>query len=61
MELRRWLVSLFFDLTNYRPAAVVKIRAGLSDAGKIVSWVHQVFAAGPRDAFEPWEASAWSG
>ena len=44
-----------FLYTNYRPAAVVKIRAGLSDAGKIVSWVHQVFAAGPRDAISVYD------
>ena len=44
-----------FFLTNYRPAAVVKIRAGLSETGKIVSWVHQVYAAGPRDSISVYD------
>lgn len=44
-----------FFYTNFRPAAVVKIRAGLSDAGKIVSWVYQVCAAGPRDAISVYD------
>ncbi len=39
-----------FSLNHFRPAAVVNIRAGLSREGRIVSWVHQVWAAGPRDA-----------
>ena len=44
-----------FFYTNFRPAAVVKIRAGLSGEGKIVSWVYQVWAAGPRDAISVYD------
>ena len=39
-----------FFYNNFRPAAVVKIRAGMSGEGKIVSWVYAVCAAGPRDS-----------
>jgi nicotinate dehydrogenase subunit B len=45
-----WDRSEEFFLDHFRPAAVVKVRAGLSAEGKIVSWVHQVYAAGPRDS-----------
>ncbi len=45
-----WSRDEEFFLNHFRPAAVVNIRAGLSAEGKIVSWVHQVWAAGPRDA-----------
>jgi len=44
-----------FFYNNFRPAAVVKVRAGLSGAGKIVSWVYQVCAAGPRDAISVYD------
>ena len=39
----------------YRPAAVVKIRSGLSSEGKIVSWNYQVWGAGNRDAFSVYD------
>ena len=44
-----------FFYTNFRPAAVVKIRAGLSGAGKIVSWVYEVLGAGNRDSISVYE------
>ncbi len=40
--------EFFFD--GFRPAAVVKIRAGLSAAGKIVFWDYAVVGAGDRGA-----------
>jgi isoquinoline 1-oxidoreductase len=45
-----WSRGEEFFMGHHRPAAVVKIRAGLSGEGKIVSWLHQVYAAGPRDS-----------
>jgi isoquinoline 1-oxidoreductase len=39
-----------FFYTNFRPAAVVKIRSGLSSEGKIVSWAYRVWGGGTRDA-----------
>ena len=40
--------EFFFD--TFRPAAVFRIRAGLSSAGKIVSWDGRVVGAGDREA-----------
>jgi nicotinate dehydrogenase subunit B len=39
----------FFN-DDFRPAAIVKIRSGLDDAGKIVFWQYDVYYAGPRGA-----------
>ncbi|MBW2609413.1 MAG: xanthine dehydrogenase family protein molybdopterin-binding subunit [Deltaproteobacteria bacterium] len=36
--------DIFYD--SFRPAAVVKIRSGLNDAGKIMLWDYDVFFAG---------------
>ena len=44
-----------FFYTNFRPAAVVKIRSGLSGEGKIVSWLYQVWGAGNRDAISVYD------
>ena len=40
--------EFFYD--TFRPAAVVKIRSGLNDAGKLVFWDYQVYGGGPREA-----------
>ncbi|MBZ5586713.1 MAG: molybdopterin-dependent oxidoreductase [Acidobacteriia bacterium] len=40
--------EFFYD--SFRPAAVVKIRAGISADGKIVSWDYAVVGAGNRNA-----------
>ncbi len=40
--------EFFYD--TFRPAAVVKIRSGLDDAGRIVFWKYDVYYAGPRGA-----------
>jgi isoquinoline 1-oxidoreductase len=40
--------EFFYD--TFRPAAVVKIRAGLSGAGKIALWDYSVWGAGEREA-----------
>jgi isoquinoline 1-oxidoreductase len=40
--------EFFFD--TFRPAAVVKIRSGLTAAGRIPLWDYQVFGAGDREA-----------
>ncbi len=40
--------EFFYD--TFRPAAVVKIRAGLSGAGKMVLWDFSVYCAGDREA-----------
>jgi len=40
--------EFFFD--TFRPAAVVKIRAGLSPAGKMTLWDFTVYCAGEREA-----------
>lgn len=39
--------EFFYDV--FMPASVVKIRAGLTEAGKIVSWEFKVWGAGDRD------------
>ncbi len=40
--------EFFYD--TFRPAAVVKIRSGLSSAGKIALWDYKVYGAGEREA-----------
>ncbi len=40
--------EFFFD--TFRPAAVVKIRAGLDGAGKLTLWDYRVIGAGDREA-----------
>jgi nicotinate dehydrogenase subunit B len=40
--------EFFFD--TFRPAAVVKIRSGLTGAGKIALWDFRVYCAGDREA-----------
>ena len=40
--------EFFFD--TFRPAAVVKIRSGLDDAGKLLLWDYRVYCAGEREA-----------
>ena len=40
--------EFFYD--TFRPAAVVKIRSGVSNAGKIVLWDYKVVGAGDREA-----------
>jgi isoquinoline 1-oxidoreductase len=40
--------EFFYD--TFRPAAVVKIRAGLTGAGKMVLWDYAVYCAGDREA-----------
>jgi isoquinoline 1-oxidoreductase len=44
-----------FFYCAFRPAAVVKIRSGLSGTGKIVSWKYQVWGAGNRDSFSVYD------
>lgn len=40
--------EFFYD--TFRPAAVVKVRAGLTPAGKMVVWSFDVYGAGDREA-----------
>jgi nicotinate dehydrogenase subunit B len=40
--------EFFYD--TFRPAAVVKIRSGLTSAGKIALWDYKVYGAGEREA-----------
>lgn len=40
--------EFFYD--TFRPAAVVKIRSGVNDAGKLVLWDFRVYCAGEREA-----------
>jgi nicotinate dehydrogenase subunit B len=40
--------EFFYD--TFQPAAVVKIRSGLDDTGRIVFWKYDVYYAGPRGA-----------
>ncbi len=40
--------EFFYD--TFRPAAVVKIRSGLTSAGKIAFWDYKVYGAGEREA-----------
>ncbi len=44
-----------FFYCAFRPAAVVKIRSGLSGTGKIVSWKYEVWGAGNRDSFSVYD------
>jgi len=49
-------VQVVFDRTEeffydtFRPAAVVKIRSGLTSAGKMILWDYNVYCAGDREA-----------
>jgi len=40
--------EFFYD--TFRPAAVVKIKSGLTDSGKIVSWDYNIYGMGQRGA-----------
>jgi isoquinoline 1-oxidoreductase len=40
--------EFFYD--TFRPAAVIKIRSGVSSAGKLVLWDYKVYGAGDREA-----------
>jgi len=40
--------EFFYD--TFRPAAVVKIRSGLDEAGKLLLWDYRVYCAGEREA-----------
>jgi len=40
--------EFFYD--TFRPAAVVKIKSGLTDSGKIVSWDYNIYGMGNRGA-----------
>ena len=40
--------EFFYD--SFRPAAIVKIRSGLTSAGKICLWDYKVYCAGDREA-----------
>ena len=40
--------EFFFD--TFRPAAIVKIKSGVDDAGRIVLWDYHVYFAGEREA-----------
>jgi nicotinate dehydrogenase subunit B len=44
-----------FFYCAFRPAALVKVRAGLGAAGKIVFWKYEVWGAGTRDAFSVYD------
>ena len=43
-----WTRAEEFFYDTFRPAAVVKIKSGLSDSGKITFWDYQVYSAGSR-------------
>ena len=45
--------EFFYD--SFRPAAVVKIKSGLNDAGDIVLWDYNVYYAGQRGADQMYE------
>jgi isoquinoline 1-oxidoreductase len=59
--------EFFYD--TFRPAAVVKIRSGLTSAGKIALWDYKVWGAGEREAKSYYEipnqraqsAGGWQG
>jgi isoquinoline 1-oxidoreductase len=59
--------EFFYD--TFRPAAVVKIRAGLTGAGKMILWDYAVYCAGDREAKQFYDiphqrtlsAGGWSG
>ena len=45
-----WTRAEEFFYDTFRPASIVKIRAGLDEAGTIVSWRYDVYYAGSRGA-----------
>ncbi len=45
-----WSRSEEFFFDTFRPAAIVKIRSGVDDAGRIVLWDYHVYFAGEREA-----------
>lgn len=45
-----WSRAEEFFLDAFRPAAVVAIRSGIDDAGRITLWDYRVYAAGARSA-----------
>jgi len=45
--------EFFWD--SYRPAAIVKIRSGLTEQGKPVSWDYRVYYAGARGSEQPYD------
>ncbi|MGA9573619.1 MAG: molybdopterin cofactor-binding domain-containing protein, partial [Lysobacterales bacterium] len=45
--------EFFWD--TYRPAAIVKIRSGLSDTGTPVFWDYRVYFAGARGSAQPYD------
>jgi nicotinate dehydrogenase subunit B len=59
--------EFFFD--TFRPAAVVKIRSGLTSSGRMVFWDYKVYGAGDREARQYYDiphqrtvsAGGWSG
>jgi len=59
--------EFFYD--TFRPAAVVKIRSGLTSAGKMILWDYRVYCAGDREAKQFYDiphqrtvsAGGWSG
>ena len=51
-----WDRSEEFFYDTFRPAAVVKIRAGLDAAGKLALWDYNVIAAGDREATSFYDA-----
>jgi CO/xanthine dehydrogenase Mo-binding subunit len=59
--------EFFYD--TFRPAAVVKIRSGLTSAGKMILWDYSVYCAGDREAKQFYDiphqrtvsAGGWSG
>ncbi len=64
-----WDRSEEFFYDTFRPAAVVKVRAGLDPSGKLVLWDFQVYGAGDREARQFYDiphqrttsAGGWSG
>ncbi|MBN2008202.1 xanthine dehydrogenase family protein molybdopterin-binding subunit [candidate division KSB1 bacterium] len=50
--------EFFYD--TFRPAAVVKIKSGISDSGAIVTWDYQVYFAGDRGAEHFYEIPNYS-
>ncbi len=45
-----WSRQEEFFLDTFRPAAVVKLRAGLDKDGRVAFWEHHVYAAGDQEA-----------
>jgi len=45
-----WTRAEEFFYDSFRPAAVVKVKAGVTDAGKLASWDYAVYFAGTRGA-----------